>query len=574
MKPKAIKTLVLCTATSLLLASCGGKFKIAQNQVSANPDPLAVYGDAVPAKISIAFPSKSFPKRGKLRVTPVLRYQGGEKWGKSQDYQGESIQGNEQVVFYKSGATSVINFSVPYTPNMQKSELHLLFDAKVGSKSVKIPSLKVADGVNATEALATIGGIKPAVAPHGFERIIKEVYDADIMFQIQQADVRGSELKKEDVEEWKHTVQNAKETPNQNVSVEVQSYASPDGGRELNEKLSEKRERNTTASLKQEFKKQRMSDVAIDAHYTAQDWEGFRQLVEKSDLPDKALVLRVLSMYPDPEQREREIKNISAVFRQLADEVLPKLRRSRLIANVEIVGKSDSEIQEWLAKAPGHLSITELLYAAELAQEASEKIRIYQLVNSIFPRDYRAYNNIGAVLFAEGKLSEAEAYFNKAAVQGDNEVTKLNRGLIALSKGQKDKATEMIASAINTPELGQALGYLYLKQGEYAKAETSFGETISNNAAVAQILNGNYAKASQTLKAIARPDATTSLLSAIVAARTKDTNAMLSALKQALSLDPSLVMSISNNMEFAPYAKLPAFTQLITGATSTSQSLR
>lgn len=566
MKQNMIKTLVVAGATALVLASCGGKFKLTQNQVTVDPGTLAVRGDAVPAKISIAFPSKSFPRKGKLRVTPVLRYQGGEKWGKAYDYQGDDVYGNEQVVFYKGGANAVINFSVPYAPAMHKSELFLVFDGSVGSRKAKLPEFKIADGVNATEALATVGGILPAVAPHGFQRIVKEAYDADIMFQIQQANVRGTELKKEEIEEWKHIVQNAKETPNQNVSVEVQSYASPDGGKTLNEKLSEQRERNTTASLKQEFKKQRMSDVAIDAHYTAQDWEGFSRLVEQSNLPDKELVLRVLSMYPDPEQREREIKNISAVFRQLADEVLPKLRRSRLIANVEIVGKSDAEIQEWVEKAPGHLSIEELLYAAELAESTESKMRIYQLVMRIFPKDYRAYNNMGGLLFAAGKYAEADSWFNKAAARTDNEVTKLNRGLIALSKGEKERATEFIASGLNVPELGQALGYLYLKQGEYAKAEIAFAETISTNAVVAQVLNGNYAKALQTLSAIKTPTATTQLLSAIVAARTGDTNGLFSALKSAISLDPSLALSIATNPEFAKYSKLDAFSQLVSGA--------
>lgn len=567
MKQNVIKTLVVSAAT-LLLASCGGKFKLAESQVSVNPDPLAVRGDAVPAKINLSFPSKSFPRKGTLRVTPVLRYQGGEKWGKSYEYQGDEVYGNEQVVFYKGGANATLDFSVPYAPAMQKSELYLVFDGKVGNRKAKLSDLKVANGVNSTEALATIAGIYPAVAPHGFQRVVKEAYDADIMFQIQQANVRGSELSKEEVEEWKHIVQNAKETPNQNVSVEVQSYASPDGGKELNEKLSEKRERNTTASLKQEFKKQQMSDVTIDAHYTAQDWEGFRQLVEKSDLPDKELVLRVLSMYPDPEQREREIKNISAVFRQLADDVLPKLRRSRLIANVEIIGKSDEEIQEWIEKAPGHLTIEELLYAAELTESTEAKMRIYQLVNRIFPKDYRAYNNIGTLFYSAGKYAEAESWFNKAAARQDNEVTKLNRGLIALSKGEKDRATEFIASGLNVPELGQALGYLYLKQGEYSKAENAFAETISTNAAVAQVLNGNYAKALTTLAALKTPTATSQLLSAIVAARTGDTNGVISSIKSAIALDPSLALSIANNVEFSKYSTLPAFTQLISSATN------
>ena len=563
MKQYLFRTLVVAGASSLLLASCASKFKISSTGVNVDPNPLTVQGDAVKTRINFAFPKKSFPKKGTLRITPVLRYAGGEKWGKAYDYQGDDVYGNEQVVFYKSGANAVLDFAVPYTPQMQKSELYLTFNGKVGKKSQKISAMKVADGVNATETLATVEGILPAIAPHGFQRVVKEMYDADILFQIQQANVRGSEINKEDVEEWRYTVQNAKETPNQNVSVEVQSYASPDGGKKLNEKLSENRERNTTAALKKEFKKQDMAGVAIDAHYTAQDWEGFRTLVEKSDLPDKDLVLRVLSMYPDPESREREIKNISVVFKQLADNILPKLRRSRLIANVEIIGKSDAEIQEFIAKAPGHLSAEELLYAAELTNSTTEKMRIYQIANQIFKKDYRAYNNIGALYFAQGKIKDAEAWFSKAATLQDNEVTKLNRGLIALYHGDKEKAQDMISAAINTPELGQALAYLYLKQGEYMKAETAFGETVSNNAAVAQLLNGNYAKALKTLQKITTPSATTELIRAIIAARTNDNNGVITALKSAIALDGSVAYHIADNLEFAKYKNLAAFKALV-----------
>lgn len=563
MKQYLFRTLVIAGASSLLLASCASKFKISSTGVNVDPNPLTVQGDAVKTRINFAFPKKSFPKKGTLRITPVLRYAGGEKWGKAYDYQGDDVYGNEQVVFYKSGANAVLDFAVPYTPQMQKSELYLTFNGKVGKKAQKISAMKVADGVNATETLATVEGILPAIAPHGFQRVVKEMYDADILFQIQQANVRGSEINKEDVEEWRYTVQNAKETPNQNVSVEVQSYASPDGGKKLNEKLSENRERNTTAALKKEFKKQDMAGVAIDAHYTAQDWEGFRTLVEKSDLPDKDLVLRVLSMYPDPESREREIKNISVVFKQLADNILPKLRRSRLIANVEIIGKSDAEIQEFIAKAPGHLSAEELLYAAELTNSTTEKMRIYQIANQIFKKDYRAYNNIGALYFTQGKIKDAEAWFNKAATLQDNEVTKLNRGLIALYHGDKEKAQDMISAAINTPELGQALAYLYLKQGEYMKAETAFGETVSNNAAVAQLLNGNYAKALKTLQKITTPSATTELIRAIIAARTNDNNGVITALKSAIALDGSVAYQIADNLEFAKYKNLAAFKALV-----------
>lgn len=565
MKSKSIvRTLACVGATMLVLSSCGAKFRpLTSKHVTAEPQPLEVRGNQVPAKVHITFPAKSFPKKGTLKVTPVLRYQGGEKWGQTYMYQGESVYGNDIVVPYKQGANLVLNFSVPYAPAMAKSELFLTFQAKIGGRTVKLPELKIANGLVTTEALATIGGIMPAVAPDGFQRIIKETYDANIMFQIQQSNVRTSELKKQDLEEWTYIVQNAKEAPDQEVSVEVQAYASPDGGAQLNERLSEARERNTTASLKNQFRKQKLSGVGIDAHYTAQDWEGFKELVEKSNLQDKDLVLRVLSMYPDPEQREREIKNISAVFSQLADDVLPKLRRSRLLANVKIIGKSDEEIQEWVAKAPGHLNLEELLYAANLAKTDEEKIAIYNLVNKIFPKDYKAYNNIGSLLFAQGKVDQAEIWFNQAAKHADNGVTKMNQGLIALAKGEMDKATTLIASATDVPELGQALGFLYLKQGEYAKAETAFGETISNNAAVAQLLNGNYGKALKTLAAVATPNATTQLIKAVVGARSGDASMAIEALKMAAQLDPSALAGLADNLEFAKYLKMPEFAQIV-----------
>ncbi len=564
MNKRLIRSLLLASAATLVLSGCSGKLRqLTPQQVNVEPTPLAVVGDQVPARVRIAFPAKSFPSKATLRITPVLRYPGGEKWGQSFAYQGDKALGNETVIPYKQGGNVTLNFSVPYVPQMLRSELFLVLDGKVGTKVIKLRDVKVADGVIATEALATVDGIFPAVAPHGFERVIKEAYDADIMFQIQQSGVRSSELNKEDVQEWRYIVQNANETPNQTVGVEVQAYASPDGAQSLNERLSASRENNTTSSLRSNFRRNQLSGVNIDANYTAEDWEGFRELVESSDLPDKELVLRVLSMYPDTESREREIKNISTVFRQLADEILPKLRRSRLIANVEIIGKTDEEIMEWIEKAPGFLTIEELLYAAHLAPSATEKQRILQIVNQKYPRDYRPLNNVGALLYAQGKIDQAEIWFEQAAQRDSNPVTKLNQGLIALSKGQKDVATTLIASGVNTPELGQALGFLYLKEGDYTKAVTAFGETISDNAAVAQLLSGDYSKALKTLEAIAIPTAKTYLIRAIVAARTNDLGGVLSALRQVKSLDPSLLSQVTGNLEFAKFAQLPEFAQLV-----------
>lgn len=551
-----IKNVIITATLSLtalvILSSCGAKLRpLTADQAKAEPQPLELVGGKVPGTVHLTFPAKWFPKNAELTVIPVIRYQGGEKWGAETTFQGEKVQGNERVVPYREGSNSTVTFSIPYQPAMAKSELYLSFKGKQGKKIVPLPDLKVGDGVVATEALATIAGVTPMTAPDGFQRIIQEAYDANIMFQIQQANVRATELNKDEVQEWQHTVQNAKETTNQEVSVEVQAYASPDGGQELNEKLSASRERNTTSALKGRFKKEKLQDVAIDAHYTAQDWEGFKELVEKSDFQDKDLVLRVLSMYPDPEQREREIKNISNVFSKLAEEVLPKLRRSRLVANVKIIGRSDEEIQKTLKEYPSALSVEELLYAATLIDDPQQQESIYKITVQKYGNDYRAYNNLGSIYLQRGDYAAAKSWFERALQKKDNAESKVNLGLLALNDGDVAKATSLIAQGSTLPGVGQVLGYLYLSQGDYAKAETTYGDYASNNAAVAQILNRNYSKALATLSAVAKPNALTEYLRAIIGARTNDASSAVAALQKAVALDPSLRTQIANDLEFA-----------------------
>lgn len=561
-----ITTAVLSVAVLSIMSSCSSKLRpLTADQVKAEPQPLEVVGGKVPVTVHLTFPAKWFPKDATLTVVPIIRYQGGEKWGTGTTFQGEKVYGNDRIVHYANGSNATVQFSIPYIPAMAKSELYLNLKGKQGSRTIQLPDLKVADGVIATEALATVAGVAPVIAPDGFQRIVKEAYDANIMFQIQQSNVRSSELTKDEVQEWQYTVQNAKETPNQEVSVEVQAYASPDGGRELNEKLSASREKNTTTALKGRFRKEKMQDVAIDAHYTAQDWEGFKQLVEQSNFQDKDLVLRVLSMYPDPEQREREIKNISSVFSKLAEEVLPKLRRSRLIANVKIIGRSDDEIKKTLEKYPSALTVEELLYAATLTDDLQQQESIYKLTAQKYAKDYRAYNNIGTLYLQRENYVTAKRWFEQALKQKDNAESKVNLGLIALKDGDVAKATSLIAEGSSLPGVGQVLGYLYLSQGEYAKAQTAYGDYASNNAAVAQILNRDYSKALSTLSAIAKPDATTEYLRAIIGARTNDSSAAIAALGRAVSLDPTLTTRIANDLEFAGLRGQRDFGALISG---------
>ena len=561
-----ITTAVLSVAVLAITSSCSSKLRpLTADQVKAEPQPLEVVGGKVPVTVHLTFPAKWFPKDATLTVVPIIRYQGGEKWGTGTTFQGEKVYGNDRIVHYANGSNATVQFSIPYIPAMAKSELYLNLKGKQGSRTIQLPDLKVADGVIATEALATVAGVAPVIAPDGFQRIVKEAYDANIMFQIQQSNVRSSELTKDEVQEWQYTVQNAKETPNQEVSVEVQAYASPDGGRELNEKLSASREKNTTTALKGRFRKEKMQDVAIDAHYTAQDWEGFKQLVEQSNFQDKDLVLRVLSMYPDPEQREREIKNISSVFSKLAEEVLPKLRRSRLIANVKIIGRSDDEIKKTLEKYPSALTVEELLYAATLTDDLQQQESIYKLTAQKYAKDYRAYNNIGTLYLQRENYVTAKRWFEQALKQKDNAESKVNLGLIALKDGDVAKATSLIAEGSSLPGVGQVLGYLYLSQGEYAKAQTAYGDYASNNAAVAQILNRDYSKALATLSAIAKPNATTEYLRAIIGARTNDSSAAIAALRRAIELDPTLRTRIANDLEFAGLRGQRDFGTLISG---------
>lgn len=561
-----ITTAVLSVAVLAITSSCSSKLRpLTADQVKAEPQPLEVVGGKVPVTVHLTFPAKWFPKDATLTVVPIIRYQGGEKWGTGTTFQGEKVYGNDRIVHYANGSNATVQFSIPYIPAMAKSELYLNLKGKQGSRTIQLPDLKVADGVIATEALATVAGVAPVIAPDGFQRIVKEAYDANIMFQIQQSNVRSSELTKDEVQEWQYTVQNAKETPNQEVSVEVQAYASPDGGRELNEKLSASREKNTTTALKGRFRKEKMQDVAIDAHYTAQDWEGFKQLVEQSNFQDKDLVLRVLSMYPDPEQREREIKNISSVFSKLAEEVLPKLRRSRLIANVKIIGRSDDEIKKTLEKYPSALTVEELLYAATLTDDLQQQESIYKLTAQKYAKDYRAYNNIGTLYLQRENYVTAKRWFEQALKQKDNAESKVNLGLIALKDGDVAKATSLIAEGSSLPGVGQVLGYLYLSQGEYAKAQTAYGDYASNNAAVAQILNRDYSKALATLSAIAKPDATTEYLRAIIGARTNDSSAAIAALRRAIELDSTFTTRIANDLEFAGLRGQRDFGALISG---------
>ena len=556
--------LPLLVALVAVLTSCGSKMgELSSDYFTVTPQVLEAVGGKVPATINGKFPEKYFNKKAVVEVTPVLKWEGGEAKGQSAVFQGEKVEGNEQTISYKMGGSYTMKTSFDYVPEMAKSELYLEFKATIGKKTVEIPAVKIADGVISTSEMVeqTLGSATPALGADAFQRVIKEKHDAQIMFLIQQANVRASELKT--AKEFNEEVKNISEAANKKISnIEISAYASPDGGYDLNKGLAENRQDNTAKVINKNLKKDKI-EATVDTKYTAQDWEGFQELVSKSNIQDKELILRVLSMYQDPEQREQEIKNISSVYKTLADEVLPQLRRSRLTLNYEVIGKSDEEISKLAESDAKQLNLEELLYAATLTNDAAKKEAIYTKATQNFPNDYRAYNNLGKLAYQAGNLDKAENYFKKAASIKDAPEVNMNLGLIALNKGDKAAAESYLGKAAGAEELNEALGNLYIAQGQYDKAVNAFGDIKTNSAALAQILAKDYNKAKNTLAGVATPDAYTNYLMAVLGARTNNTSMVTSSLKNAVAKNPALAKKAASDLEFAKYFTNADFMNII-----------
>lgn len=542
----------------LALSSCSKMGELSSDYFTTNPEVLEAVAGKVPVTINGKFPEKYMKKNATVEVTPVLRWNGGEAKSAPALFQGEKVEGNGQTVSYKAGGSYAMKASFDYVPEMAKSELYLDFKITKNGKTYTIPSVKIADGVIATSELPTAASSNASYANDAFQRIIKEAQEANIMFLIQQANLRNNQLNSNEMKEFHKKVAavNA-DTKNYKLNnIEVSAYASPDGGVKLNTGLAENREKNAEKYLNRQLKKGKI-ETNVDAKYTAQDWDGFKELVAKSNLQDKDLILRVLSMYQDPEQREAEIKNISSVYKTLADEILPQLRRARLTANYDIIGRSDEEIVEAFDTNPKVLSVEELLYAATLTKDNARKEAIFKKTVELFPNDYRAYNNLGELAFAAGNAAKAETYFKQALSKNANAAeANANLGLCELVKNNVASAEAYLGKATGANAANEALGNLYIKQGQYQRAVNAFGNAKTNSAAQAQILAKDYNKAKATLQAVENKDAMTDYLMAIVGARTNNESLVSSSLKSAIAKDASLATQAANDREFAKYANL------------------
>jgi hypothetical protein len=416
--------------------------------------------------------------------------------------------------------------------------------------------VKVANGVVATAALADANTVTPALAQDKFQRIINEKYAADIKFLINQSNLRDSELRSQAVKDLNSKIQSADRAADREIEeINISSYASPEGALDFNTRLAESREKNTFAYLQNQLAKDKVADFGeLTAQFTAEDWEGFQKLVAESDIQDKELILNVLSRFKDPEEREQQIRNLSSIFDQLADQILPQLRYSRITASINVIGKSDAEIQELLKSNPSSLSVDEILYAATLTSDNAEKIAIYKKAVELYPTDYRTFNDLGMAQYVAGDYDAAKANFAAAArVDSSAAEPQMNLGLIALRNKDYRQANQKFSNAAGSDQLEDALGTYYLLTGDNTSAVKAFGSTKSNNAALSQILTKDYSKAKSTLGGITSPDATTYYLMAVLGARTNNDAMVTSNLRQAVKLDSSLADRARNDLEFSNF---------------------
>ena len=552
MQSKLYLSLTILAAATL--TSCSKMGALSSDNFSVNPSPLESVGGQVPATINGRFPEKYMKKKAVVTVTPVLRYAGGETAGDAATFQGEKVEANNQTISYRVGGNYTMKTNFKYVPEMLKSDLYLTFNAKKGKKTVKIPDVKIGEGVISTSELVnrTLKNASTAFAPDAYQHIIKQKQEANIQFLIQQAKIRTSELNGVSVKQFVKTLQEiqADEQRKALENIEVSAYASPDGGMSLNTKVAQDREKSTQKYVKSQLKKTGL-ETDVDTKYTAEDWEGFKELVSQSNMQDKEVILRVLSMYQDPEEREHQIRNLSAAFTDLTQEILPQLRRARMTINYNLIGRSDDEIQAQYKSDASQLSVEELLYSTTLTENVAEQEGIFKKTAQLYPNDYRAYNNLATIAYANGKYNDAKNYLQQALKANSNAAEpNVNLGLISLINNDLTSAQKYLAKGAGSQALGEALGNMYLKQGNYAQAVKSFGNAKSNSAALAQILTKDYMKAAETLAAVQKKDAMTSYLKAIVAARTNNNNIAVDNLRDAIAKDASLAAYAAKDLEF------------------------
>ena len=570
MKKVNIYVLGFC---ALALTACGGMNKMAKmaNQVQwdVTPKVLEMHGDSVEVEISVTFPPKYFQKAAILELTPVLKYEGGEKAFESKAVQGESVQANNEVCSFANGGTFKTKSKISFEEAMRSSELIARVKATMKDKSQDLPEEKIADGVMSTALLLDKNAMTIGAADK-FERITNDSKGATLFFVINKADIQSKELKKDEVAALKQFISDVAANERMEVKgIEISAFASPDGEESLNDKLAANRMKNSDSFFKKELKKSKVSadESVFKTTSLAEDWDGFKTLMQESDIQDKELILRVLSMYSDPVVREKEIKNISAAYEEIADKILPQLRRSTLSVNVAVIGHSDEEIKELIAANSEDLTVEELLYAATLTEDNAEKLSIYQKAAAKYPEDWRTNNNVGHISYKMGNIAEAKAAFEKAKeADAQNTVVLNNLGACAYAEGDEAAAKEFYSAAAGAgDEVSYNQAVIATKKGDYENALNLYQSSKMNtfNWALCKYLNYFNTKNGDVFDATLgilnkiedQDNAKISYLKAVIGARKQDKDLLINSLKVAVEKDASLGAYAAKDIEFAQFAQ-------------------
>ncbi len=545
---KGIK-LLSSVVLGLAAVACSSPEKMADMAenvtVKCDPAVLEVVAGEIDATVSVTYPADYFHPKAILEVTPVLVYEGGEAAMEPFMYKGEKVLDNYKSIS-SEGQTVTEKVHLTYVPGMEKGYLELRGVVMHKKKSVNLPVKKVADGTNTTYMLVNKEG-KLDYIPDSYQEIIKQTAEGQILYTINSSTVRNSQLKSESIKSFQEALDeiNANERK-EIVSTDIIAYASPDGGEELNAKLSDKRSTSAEKAYGKVTKGQEV-EAPVNVKSIGQDWEGFQELVAQSDIADKDLIIRVLSMYSDPAVREKEIKNMSAVYQTLAKEILPELRRARFIANVEFTNYSNEELLQLIEENIDVLDEEALLRAASVAKENSAKADIYKKAINKYGSD-RAQYNLAVVYLKENKLDAAKSAL--AEVKDQNAYWQNAMGVVALREGNAAEAAKYF-NAAGTQTAKENLAVLDILNGNYAAAAEKLADAqgCCHNKTLAYILTGQLDKAAASAKC-ASPSV--SYLKAIIAARQGNAEEVKANLEAAGKVE-ALAERAAKDIEFAQY---------------------
>ncbi len=555
---KTLLSLVAVVAALFVFTSCSSpeKMKTNASQVATQcvPQVLEIKNNAIEARWTATFPAGYFHKKAILKLQPVLVYQGGEVAGPVKMLQGEKVTNNYEVVTAMGGAVSQ-NVKFDYKPGMEKSRLELR--ATLIHKEKEIPFDKpyhLADGAIATYKLLSATGV-PAYTGNNYQPYLTKTQESEIKYVVNRSDVRKTELSKADVQALKQFIADAETNPKMKYEgLDVSSYASPEGRYNVNEKLSLERGKTSQDAMNELLKKDKKDKNnylgTVTAKNTAEDWDGFRELVAASDMQDKDLILRVLSMYSDPNTREQEIRNMSKAFKVLEDKILPELRRAVMVAKVRVNNHSDEELKGMVSSNnTGSLDVESLLYAATLYNDNATKAKLYKQAADKYADD-RAYTNLAATNLAQGNLAGAKQAYNsikdKSTAQAKNVAA-----LIAVGDGKYDDASKLFSEVSSLPQAKQNAGIVAIEKGNYDAAAAALAGTNTYNEALALVLTNKLDAADKILSN--QSDAASSYLRAVVAARKGNSSNVSTYLKDAFAKDPSLKAKAQNDIEFAKF---------------------